>query len=56
MILVLAVTSHALSGKEHMRPEALGIVFCCRFLIVKGAVVVVIAGAFLLRPQISAQV
>ena len=55
LILALAVLSHALSGKEQ-RPEALSVISSRRFLFVAGAVVVVIAGAFLLRPQISSQV
>jgi ribonuclease Z len=56
VFLALAVISHTFSGKEQKRPEALGVIASRRFLIVAGAVVVLIAVAFVFRPQISARV
>ena len=56
VILGLAVVSNALSAKAQNRPEALSAVFNRRFLIAAGAVVLVLAAAFLARPQISARV
>jgi ribonuclease Z len=56
VFLALAVISHAFSGKEQKRPEALSVISSRRFLIVAGAVVVLIAVAFVFRPQISARV
>jgi ribonuclease Z len=55
VILTLAVASNALSGKGQKRPEALSVIPSRRFRIAAGALVVVVAGAFLVRPQISAQ-
>jgi ribonuclease Z len=56
VFLALAIISHALSGKEQKLPEALGAISSRRFRIVAGAVVVLITGAFLFRPPISARV
>ena len=56
VIFALAVASNALSGKEQKYPEALSIIPSRRFLITVGALVVVVAGMFLVRPQISSQV
>jgi ribonuclease Z len=56
LIFALAVLSHAFSGKEQKRPDAVGVLSTGRFLIIASAVLVLVAGAFVFRPQISAQV
>lgn len=53
LVLGLAVLSHALSGKDRKRPDALSAIGSRRFLIAAGIVVVLLGGLFLMRPAIS---
>jgi hypothetical protein len=55
VLLSLSILSHAFSGKEQKCSGILGAVLNRRVLIVAGAVIVLIAGTFVLRPQISAR-
>jgi ribonuclease Z len=56
MIFAMAVASNALSGNDQKLPEILSVISSRRFLIATGVLIVFIAGTFLVRPQISAQV
>lgn len=56
VIFALAVTSHALSETEQRRYDIPGVVSSRRLRILAGALVLVVVGAFLFRPRISAQV
>lgn len=54
-ILSLAVVSHALSSQPEPRPQVLKAVINRGFLIPAVVVVVLLAGAFMVRPQIGSQ-
>lgn len=56
LFLVLAIISNDSSRKEQKCSEILGVVSSRRFLIIAGAVIVLIAGTFVARPLISARV
>lgn len=55
LLLSLAVVSYTLSANAEPRPQVLSVILSRRFLIPAGVVVLLLAGAFLIRPQIGSQ-